>query len=108
MTLNAYISDNSLLPDDLVSHRDNVIEISNELTAESKGMFNLNIIDPYEDNSAGAKNLSKLYGLQPLSLNKGYAGDFYYFHLILEKDGMAIQVPLEDKTKLSQEILELQ
>jgi ABC-2 type transport system permease protein len=66
-------------------------------------MFDFNIIDPYEDNSAGAKNLSKLYGLQPLSLNKGYAGDFYYFHLILEKDGMAIQIPLEDKTKLSLE-----
>ncbi len=103
LTLNAYISDNSLLPDDLVAHRDSIIEISNELTAESKGMFNLNIIDPYEDNSAGAKNLSKLYGLQPLSLNKGYAGDFYYFHLILEKGDMAIQVPLEDKTKLSLE-----
>ena len=103
LTLNAYISDNSLLPDDLVSHRDNVIEISSELTAESKGMFDLNIIDPYENNSTGAKNLSKLYGLQPLSLNKGYAGDFYYFHLILEKDGMAIQIPLEDKTKLSLE-----
>ena len=43
LTLNAYISDNSLLPDDLVSHRDNIIEISNELTAESKGMFDLNI-----------------------------------------------------------------
>jgi len=55
LTLNAYISDNSLLPDDLVSHRDNVIEISSELTAESKGMFDLNIIDPYENNSTGAK-----------------------------------------------------
>jgi ABC-2 type transport system permease protein len=103
LTLNAYISDDSLLPDDLVSHKDSIIQIADELIAESKGMFNLNIIDPYEDNSAGAKDLSKLYGLQPLSLNKGYAGDFYYFHLILEKDDMAIQVPLEDKTKLSLE-----
>jgi len=103
LNLNAYISDNSLLPDALVSHREDLIELSKELEIESKGLIKLNIIDPYKNNSAGAKRLSKLFGLQPLSLNKGYAGDFYYFHLILEKDGMAIQVPLEDKTKASLE-----
>ena len=103
LNLNAYISDNSLLPDKLVSHREDLIELSKELEIESKGLIKLNIIDPYKNNSAGAKRLSKLFGLQPLSLNKGYAGDFYYFHLILEKDGMAIQVPLEDKTKASLE-----
>jgi len=101
LTLNAYISSDALLPDDLTSHRNDVIEIAKELKSDSKGLFNLNIIDPYKNNSVGAKKLSKLYGLQPLSLNKGYAGDFYYFHLILEKDGMAIQIPLEGKTKTS-------
>jgi ABC-2 type transport system permease protein len=101
LTLNAYISSDALLPDDLTSHRNDVIEIAKELKTDSKGLFKLNIIDPYKNNSTGAKKLSKLYGLQPLSLNKGYAGDFYYFHLILEKDGMAIQIPLEGKTKAS-------
>ena len=101
LTLNAYISTDSLLPNDLTLHKNDVLEISKELARNSKGLFSLNIIDPYEDSSAGAKKLSKLYGLQPLSLNKQFAGDFFYFHLILEKDGMAIQIPLEDRTKAS-------
>ena len=103
LTLNAYISTDSLLPNDLTLHINDVLELSKELARNSKGLFSLNIIDPYENSSSGAKKLSKLYGLQPLSLNKQFAGDFFYFHLILEKDGMAIQVPLEDRTKVSLE-----
>ena len=79
LTLNAYISTDSLLPNDLTLHKNDVLEISKELARNSKGLFSLNIIDPYEDSSAGAKKLSKLYGLQPLSLNKQFAGDFFYF-----------------------------
>ena len=103
LALNAYISNDSLLPNDLTLHKNDVLELSKELTRSSKGLFSLNIIDPYKNSSSGAKKLSKLYGLQPLSLNKQFAGDFFYFHLILEKDGMAIQVPLEDRTKVSLE-----
>ena len=101
LTFNAYISADAMLPDDLVSLKDEVIEVANALAENSNGQLKVNVIDPYAGNSEVAKKLTKEYGLQPLSTAGRFGGDFFYYHLILEKGDMAIQVPLEDKTKLS-------
>ena len=101
LTFNAYISTDALLPDDLIAHKKDIIEVANALAEDSNGRFKVNVIDPYAGNSAGAKKLTHEYGLKPLSTDRRFGGDFFYFHLILEKDDMAIQIPLEDKSKLS-------
>lgn len=101
LTFNAYISADSLLPDDLIAHKNDVIEVAKALAEKSNGRFKINIADPYSGNSSVAKKLTKEYGIQPLSLDRRFGGDFFYFHLILEQGDMAIQIPLEDKTKLS-------
>ena len=100
LTFNAYISQDALLPEDLITHKGEVIEVLNELAADSDGRLTVNILDPYAGNSSVAKKLTKEYGLRPLSTSR-MGGDFFYFHLILEKGDMAVQIPLEDKTKLS-------
>ena len=101
LTFNAYISTDALLPDDLIAHKKDIIEVANALAEDSNGRFKVNVIDPYAGNSAVAKKLTHEYGLKPLSTDRRFGGDFFYFHLILEKDDMAIQIPLEDKSKLS-------
>ena len=100
ITFNAYISQDALLSEELIAHKKEVIEVVNEIAADSEGRLKVNIVDPYAGNSSVAKKLSKEYGLSPLSTSR-YGGDFFYFHLILEREDMAIQIPLEDKNKLS-------
>jgi ABC-2 type transport system permease protein len=100
LTFNAYISQDALLSEDLIAHKKEIVEVANEIAEDSEGRLKINIIDPYAGNSSVAKKLSKEYGLSPLSTSR-YGGDFFYFHLILEREDMAIQIPLEDKTKLS-------
>ncbi|MDX2464584.1 MAG: Gldg family protein [Porticoccus sp.] len=101
LTFNAYISTDALLPDDLIAYKNDIIEVANALAEDSNGHFKVNVVDPYAGNSAVAKKLTHEYGLKPLSTDRRFGGDFFYFHLILEKDDMAIQIPLEDKSKLS-------
>lgn len=106
ITLNAYISEDILLPEGYIKFKKDVEEIANKLSANSNGRFKVNILDPYANNSEIAKKLTHVYGLKPLSSSNRFGGDFFYFHLILERDDMvvgdmAVQIPLEDKTKLS-------
>jgi ABC-2 type transport system permease protein len=100
LTFNAYISANSMLPDDLLAHKKEIMEVASALSDESNGRFKVNVIDPYAGNSAVAKKLTHEYGLEPLSTSSRFGGDFFYFHLILENADTVIQISLEDKTKL--------
>lgn len=101
LTFNAYISEDAMLPDDFVEYKTEIQAVVKEIQDESNGQLKVNVIDPYAGNSEVAKQLSRDYGLQPLATGSRFGGDFFYFHLILEKDGMAVQIPLEDKTKQS-------
>ena len=100
LTFNAYISANAMLPDDLLAHKKEIMDVASALSDESNGRFKVNVIDPYAGNSAVAKKLTHEYGLEPLSTSSRFGGDFFYFFLILENADTVIQIPLEDKTKL--------
>lgn len=95
LTFNAYVSADEKLPKNLTSFRDTLSEIADRYVAESDGQFSFEVIDPDAEDGAVASMLSENYGLQPMAASL-FDNNRFHYHLLLEKDNQAVQIPLED------------
>lgn len=95
LTFNAYISDNSRLPPELVEFRGTVEKIVNETRNNSDGRLQVNFINPDANNAEVGKQIAEKYGFQPMATNM-FSDQYFFFYLTVARGDQAVQIPLED------------
>lgn len=95
LTFNAYISADEKLPADLTGFRNIVAEVTDRYALQSDGQFAVKLIDPEASDGQLAQQLAANYGFQPMAANL-FSSNRFYFHMLIEKDGLAVQIPLDD------------
>lgn len=101
VTLNAYISSADRLPPDLASYRTEIEQLTQTLVDESSGKFQVSFMDPDANGAQLAGQLSRDYGLRPMSAGL-FSADTFWFHLLLsDGSNQLVQLPLDDLTATS-------
>ena len=95
LTLNAYVSANDQLPDDLASFKAIMIDSVNEIRDASNGKLSLQLIDPNENGGVLANQLASDYGFRPMRAGL-FSDDSFWFHLLLDYGNQLVQIPLGD------------
>ncbi|OED35645.1 ABC transporter permease [Chromatiales bacterium (ex Bugula neritina AB1)] len=97
LAFSAYISSDEQLPAGLQAYRNVVEDVVSRYQQQSDGRFAVKFVDPQADGGVQAQRLAEVYGLQPMAASL-FSNNRFYFHLLLEKDGQAVQIPLDDLT----------
>lgn len=92
VTLRAYVSDDSLLPELLVNYRDEILRKTEATAERSAGKLSLEFIDPDAGDGSVAQRIIEDWGFQPMLAALDDAREFY-FYLTLEDDHQIIQIP---------------
>ncbi|WP_439101012.1 Gldg family protein [Congregibacter sp.] len=92
VTLRAYVSDDSKLPQLLVDYRDAIRGEAQALIPNSQNKFNIDFVEPEANNGAEAARILDEWGFQPMITALGDENEFY-FYLTLEDDHQVIQLP---------------
>jgi len=95
VTLHMYTSADQQLPGDLVTFKQSIKSIAENLATESNDKLELNIVDPNADGGALASQLTNEIGLRPMSAGL-FSTEQFWFHTLLEADGQLVQIPLAD------------
>ena len=95
ITLKAYISADGTLPPQLLEFKKVVKTVLDKQVAESGGKLAFEMIDPQADGGKVADQLAKDYGLKPMATDM-FSPDRFYFYLILGRDAMQVQIPIDD------------
>ncbi len=100
VSLQVYVSNDTLLPDELVHFKQEVQRTADELAATSNNKLSVSFVDPDADGGRTANDLTRNYGLRPLSAGLFSSGQFW-FHMLLSADGQLVQIPLDDLSTAS-------
>ncbi|WOJ97599.1 Gldg family protein [Congregibacter brevis] len=92
VTLRAYVSADSKLPEILVEYRDAIRAEAEALIPNSQSKFNIDFIEPEANNGEQAALIVEKWGFQPMVTALGDENQFY-FYLTLEDDHQVIQLP---------------
>ncbi|MFT4767572.1 MAG: ABC-2 type transport system permease protein [Glaciecola sp.] len=92
VTLRAYVSDDSRLPELLVEYRDDIRTEAEALIPQSQNKFAIDFIEPEANGGAQADRILDEWGFQPMVTALGDENQFY-FYLTLEDDHQVIQLP---------------
>lgn len=95
IAFNAYISEESTLPEQLKEYKKSIEECLQEMKKEAKEKFAINFIDPNGDNGKVAKEIEEKFGFKAMT-NGLLSQDFFYFYLTLSKGEQVIPLPIED------------
>lgn len=90
-----YVSADALMPEALVSYKNAVIKVLEEVKAESNERLEVEFIDPEAQGEAYKQQLLEDYGFQPMATHL-LSNQRFYFYLTLEQDQQQIQIPLGD------------
>ena len=93
LTLTAYISNDSLLPQQLQQFKTAIITVTDEIQAQANGQFSVNIIDPQQDPQS--QQFLNDNGLNPMTASLLNPTQFYFYLLLFNGD-QAMQIPLGD------------
>ena len=90
----AYVSADELLPEKLQEYRKEVARIATETEQESGGKFQVQFVQPEQDDGRIAQQILENYGFRPMT-----AGLFdtrqFYFYLVLAQGDQALQIGTE-------------
>lgn len=100
LTFNAYISDNSQLPAELVEFRGTVEKIVNKTRENSRDRLQVNFINPDANNAEVGKQIAEKYGFQPMATSM-FSDQHFFFYLTVAQGDQAVQIPLEDLSEAS-------
>ncbi|WP_439105664.1 Gldg family protein [Congregibacter sp.] len=92
VTLRAYVSSDTLLPELLVDYRKAIRAQAEALVPRSQNKFNIDFVEPEANNGAEAARILDKWGFQPMITAIGDENQFY-FYLTLEDDHQVIQLP---------------
>lgn len=95
VTLHIYASSDKQLPADLISFKQEVKLLADELANESDNKLRVNLVDPNANGGALGQQLATQYGLRPMSAGL-FSTEQFWFHTLLEADGQLVQIPLGD------------
>ncbi|MGH8498345.1 MAG: Gldg family protein, partial [Methylococcales bacterium] len=90
-----YFSPDQRLPEMLTEFRSRIVGVLDDLKKNSSGKFGYEFVDPDADGAKVAKQISEQYGFQPMRAGLLDPNTFY-FYMILNSGGQAIQVPLSE------------
>jgi ABC-2 type transport system permease protein len=97
LTFNAYLSNDAVLPADLVAFREMVQQTVAGYEQQSDGRLKVNFIDPDAEGGAVAQLLAEEYGLRPMRAGL-FGGQPFWYYMLLEKGDQAVQIPLDNLT----------
>lgn len=102
LTLTAYVSEDEILPEQILALKTKLIEVSSEFTKLSEDKFKLELINPLGNDNKVANDIAKQYGFKPMALSL-FSGDAFYFYLILKQGNKEFQIALPQE--LNPEVL---
>lgn len=100
LAFNAYISADTLLPQQLRDFKAVVTRKTQELQQQSGGRLQVNLIEPEANNGAVGQQILQDYGFQPMATNL-FSGERFYFYLTLAQGDQVVQIPLDDMSEMS-------
>lgn len=106
VTLKAFISDKSRLPDKLDTLRDDFKQIVKGLKKRAGDKLDVTVTDPGDPDSPSARQLAREYGFEPYSTGL-LGGNWFFFNLVLERGDQQVVVSLPkdlDKAGLKKNI----
>ncbi len=95
VTLHMYASSDEQLPEDLVTFKQEIKSLADELASTSANKLKVNLVDPNANGGALANQLSTNIGLRPMSAGL-FSTKQFWFHTLLEANGQLVQIPLGD------------
>jgi ABC-2 type transport system permease protein len=90
----AYVSGDSLLPEQLVEYRQAIAGQLQEVAAESRGRFSVRFVEPEAAGGGVARQIEDEWGFRPMVASLFDANEFY-FYLTLEDERQVVQVPTD-------------
>jgi len=97
LTFNAYFSDDSLLPAQLVTFKKELTSALDELKTKASDRFTTKVFDPDLNNGEIAKKIQDDYGFRPMATSL-FSNQQFYFYMTLSNNSQIVQIPLDDMT----------
>ena len=103
LNFNAYVSADSLLPEQLVVFKQDIQEVAENIRDQASGRFSIRMIDPDANNGLVAGQIAEDFGFQPMATGL-FSDQQFYFYLTLSvrEDNVGeqvVQIPLGDLSK---------
>ena len=95
VTLTGYFSADNRLPEELVTLKNDLMALTEELQAESNGRFNANVVDPEANGGAVADQISQEYGFRPMAASL-FDQNTFWFYMTLQSGDQTVEVPLPE------------
>ena len=97
ITFNAYFSNDSLLPEQLITFKKELTTVLDEISLKAFGRFKINMLDPDINNGEIAKMIQTDYGFRPMATSL-FSDQQFYFYMTLSHNSQIVQIPLDDMT----------
>ena len=91
----AYVSDDDLLPDQLLAYKDAIAVQLEDIVPGSGGKFSVRFIEPEAHGGAVARQIEEQWGFTPMVAPMGDEREFF-FYLTLADSQQVVQIPTED------------
>ena len=98
LTFNAFVSQESKLPESLRGFVQDVKSVLSETQSQSQGRFSFSFIDPDANGGQIANQIAQDYGFRPMATSL-FSNDSFYFYLTLNANEQIVQIPLGDFSK---------
>jgi len=95
LVLEAYISDDALLPEQLVTFKQAVHKVADDMAQQSQGRLAVQFVDPDADHGKIGKQIAENYGFNPMTTNL-LSDQRFYFYVTLRGGDQVVQIPLGD------------
>ncbi len=95
LNFTAYISADEQLPEKLVTFKQQVKNIVDEMSQQTNGRLNVTFMEPEDNGGTVAQQILQKYGFQPMVASLFDTKQFY-FYLTLRQGDQVVQLPLGD------------
>ncbi|WLE98073.1 MAG: Gldg family protein [Candidatus Electrothrix communis] len=96
--LTGYFSADERLPEELVTLKADLLDLSKELEAESDGRFTAATVDPEANNGIIAEQISQEYGFRPMAASL-FDQNSFWFYMMLKSGDQTVEIPLPEDLK---------
>lgn len=98
LVFDAYISQDSLLPEQLVSFKTAVNKVVAEIKQDAGERLKLNILDPDANGGVVGQKIVEDFGFRPMTTDL-FSDQGFYFYMTLTKADQIVQIPLDDMSE---------
>jgi gliding motility-associated transport system permease protein/gliding motility-associatede transport system auxiliary component len=95
LVLDAYISEESLLPAQLNEFKQSVLKVADNFQQQSSGRLQVKLHDPEANGGEIGQRISEEFGFQPMATSL-LSQDRFYFYLTLTSQDQIVQIPIGD------------